>query len=336
MKRLLCSLAFLLLCSHTASAGEPKKPAPPALPGAVAGYPKALAEVVKYTPPGTEFAGYLDLAKARKGPLWERYGAVLEAELSSGSEYEGLVKTTGWDPSKNLHAIYLAMKDFEAEEPAGVFVFRATYDPAAFAASMKKSGSWRRTTYSGVTLYTDDTVTLSFPAAGIILGGDLPEVKKALDAASKAPLSGQPELQAMLSASDSSKAFYGGFILTPSQQAQAGAMMPALGSLAGLYFSMDASSGFELKGGARFGSNADATSAKAIMDLAWPEQKKQIEAMGFGAYITSLAWKVESSDLVFSWSLSADESLKLFEELVRSYAPSSTSKKLPKELYNYD
>lgn len=291
----------------------PVEPTPAAVP---AGVPAALADVAKYTPAGTEVALYVDFTKVKTGPLWTKFGPLLEGAAGADAEYQEFVKAAGgWDPLKNITGLYIAAKKIDDVKPEVLIILKGSYDAAALTAAIKADGNPEEA-YNGTTLYKtpDSEFYFGLPAAGVMLVGSPEAAKNAIDMAAKPAFEGQAQLLEVLGSADATKSVFGSMVLTQQMKDQASAMGdPNMKNAVGAFFSIDATTGFEIKGGLRFTDPAGPTALKAIADKALADQMAQAEQMGFGEFAKKLTIEAKDKDLVYSWALNAEETMKLVE-----------------------
>lgn len=275
----------------------------------------------QYSPTSPEFALFVDFSVAKQGPIWKRYGQNLEDQLKAQPSYQDFVKRANWDPLQYTSYAYISFTHLEAE-PRAVMVLKIK-NGKTFQDAIVKDPTTRKVKYQNYTLYTDTAADFffCFPSEDLLVAGDPQEIKEALSN-TQTP---QGQMQEMLSRADASAGAFGAFVFSEAQRQDLAQALPVLNGLSGFYFTLDARTGFDTFGGAHFSSKSEATNAKLMLDLGWSAQQDQWEATGLWKFLSLVTFKVEQSDLVFSWKLDESQALAFVEQLTTAAQPTPTA-----------
>ena len=117
------------------------------------------------------------------------FGIYLMAQIqANAAALQQLVTLTGFDPTRDLREILAATNSAGAGARTGIALARGTFDVARITALATLGGA-KTETYSGITIIEDPKQTngAAFLDATLVVAGDIPSVKAAIDRQSPSP-----------------------------------------------------------------------------------------------------------------------------------------------------
>jgi len=249
----------------------------------------AGSDAMKFIPENSKGVMVIDVKKAIASPVMSDDRVKTEiAKMKEDKGYKEMV-AAGLDPWTNLNVVVLAG---DPAKKYGAAILSGTFDAAKVADAMKKKMAEEK----------DDTTACEVLGANMLAVGSKEAVASAK--AGKG-LDGSPDVKGMLSLADNSKMIFAVGVI-PAEILK-DMPLPQLANLKGAGFSLDFSSGFDMKALARFAAEADATGIKGMIDGFLPMAKGQVP----DDIMAALKIEAKGADLSVGLTLNADQLKKL-------------------------
>jgi hypothetical protein len=132
--------------------------------------------------PDAQVMAGMNVTNSEISPL----GTFILAQVSGNQGLRQLTSQTGFDPTKDVTEV-LAASNGSTTSPSGLLLAKGTFDVAKIVAAVGASAGKTQqvSTYDGATLITgtaaSDTHAIAFIGETIVIGGDVANVKAALD-----------------------------------------------------------------------------------------------------------------------------------------------------------
>jgi hypothetical protein len=153
------------------------------LVGVLAGLLPAKAadpQLLSLVMPDAKVLAGVNVDQAKTSPMGQY--VIGQMQLQSNQHLQELTALTGFDPLRDVNEVLVASAG-GANEKTGLVLARGNFDIAKITAAAALKGGSVSTVYNGVTILTDQKATagVAFLNASIVAGGDIANVKAAID-----------------------------------------------------------------------------------------------------------------------------------------------------------